>query len=43
MAFQVMCVTAGRKDSNCAILLKDTLLSCQEHGTQVRMINLNDY
>ena len=43
MAFQVMGVTAGRKDSNCEILLKEALLACQELGAQVRMINLKDY
>lgn len=43
MGFQVMGVTAGRKDSNCEILLKEALLACQEMGAEVRMINLKDY
>ena len=43
MAFQVMGVTAGRKDSNCEILLKEALLACREQGAEVRMINLKDY
>ena len=30
MAFQVMGVTAGRKNSNSEILLKEALLVCQE-------------
>ena len=32
MSFHVMGVTAGRKDSNCEILLKEALLACQEQG-----------
>ena len=43
MGFQVMGVTAGRKDSNCEILLKEALLACQAQGAQVRMINLKDF
>ena len=43
MGFQVMGVTAGRKDSNCEILLKEALLACQEMCAEVRMINLKDY
>ena len=43
MAFQVMGVTAGRKNSNSEILLKEALLVCQEMGAEVRMINLKDY
>lgn len=43
MAFQVMGVTAGRKDSNCEILLKEALLACREQGAEVRMIDLKDY
>ena len=43
MAFQVMGVTAGRKNSNSEILLKEALLACQEMGAEVRMINLKDY
>ena len=43
MSFKVMGVTAGRKDSNCEILLKEALLVCQEQGAEVTMINLKDY
>lgn len=43
MRFYVMGVTAGRKDSNCEILLKEALLACQEQGAEVRVINLKDY
>lgn len=43
MAFKVMGITAGRKDSNCEILLKEALLACQEMGAEVRMINLKDF
>lgn len=32
MAFKVMGMTAGRKDSNSEILLKEALLACQEQG-----------
>jgi multimeric flavodoxin WrbA len=38
-----MGVTAGRKDSNCEILLKEALLVCQEMGAEITMINLKDY
>ena len=34
MGFKVMGVTAGRKDSNCEILLKEALLVCQEQGAK---------
>ena len=43
MKFKVMGVTAGRKDSNCEILLKEALLVCQEQGAEITMINLRDY
>ena len=43
MKFKVMGVTAGRKDSNCEILLKEALLVCQEQGAEITMINLKDY
>ncbi len=43
MAFKVMGVTAGRKDSNSEILLKEALLVCQEQGAEVSMINLRDF
>ena len=35
MAFKVMGVTAGRKDSNSEILTKEALLACQEMGAEV--------
>lgn len=43
MSFTVMGVTAGRKNSNCEILLKEALLECQKQGAEVRMINLKDF
>ena len=43
MAYTVMGVTAGRKNSNSEILLKEALKTCQDMGAEVRMINLKDY
>lgn len=43
MGFKVMGVTAGRKDSNSEILLKEALLACQEQGAEITMVNLKDY
>ncbi|MGL5435301.1 MAG: flavodoxin family protein [Lachnospiraceae bacterium] len=43
MAFKVMGVTAGRKNSNSEILLKEALMYCEEAGADVTMINLKDY
>ena len=43
MAFKVMGMTAGRKDSNSEILLKEALLACQEQGAEVTFVNLRDY
>lgn len=43
MSFKVMGVTAGRNDSNSEILLKESLLACQEMGAEVTLINLRDY
>ncbi|MGB4661466.1 MAG: flavodoxin family protein [Mobilitalea sp.] len=43
MAVKVMGVTAGRKDSNSEILLKEALLFCEEAGAEVTMINLKDF
>ncbi|MCR5600820.1 MAG: flavodoxin family protein [Ruminococcus sp.] len=43
MAFKVMGVTVGRKDSNSEILLKEALLVCQEQGAEVSLINLRDF
>lgn len=40
---KIMGVTAGRKDSNCEILLKEALLFCQDAGAEITMINLKDY
>ena len=38
-----MGVTAGRKNSNSEILLKEALIACEEAGAEVTMINLRDY
>ncbi|MBE6051915.1 MAG: flavodoxin family protein [Clostridium sp.] len=43
MSFKVMGITAGRKDSNSEILLKEALLACEKQGAEVTMINLRDY
>ncbi len=43
MAYTVLGITAGRKDSNSEILLKEALLACREDGADVKMINLRDY
>ena len=43
MKFKVMGVTAGRKNSNCEILLKEALLACEKQGAEITMINLKDY
>lgn len=43
MAFTVLGITAGRKNSNSEILLKESLVACQEMGAEVKMINLKDY
>ena len=43
MAAKVMGVTAGRKNSNSEILLKEALMRCEELGAEVTMINLKDY
>lgn len=40
---KVLGITAGRKNSNSEILLKEALLACQEKGAEVKMINLKDY
>lgn len=40
---KVLGITAGRKNSNSEILLKEALLACQERGAEVIMINLKDY
>lgn len=43
MSYKVMGITAGRKNSNSEILLKEALLACQNQGAQITMINLHDY
>lgn len=43
MGYKVMGVTAGRKNSNSEILLKEALIACEEAGAEVIMINLRDY
>lgn len=43
MSFKVLGITAGRKDSNSEILLKEALLACKEKSADVKMINLKDY
>ncbi|MEN8905685.1 MAG: flavodoxin family protein [Clostridiales bacterium] len=40
---KILGVTAGRKNSNSEILLKEALLECQSQGAEVKMINLKDY
>lgn len=43
MAIKVMGITAGRKNSNSEILLKEALMACEEAGAEITMINLRDY
>ncbi|MDO5100715.1 MAG: flavodoxin family protein [Eubacteriales bacterium] len=43
MSIKVMGVTAGRKDSNSEILLKEALIACENAGAEVTMINLRDF
>lgn len=43
MSYKVMGITAGRKNSNSEILLKEALMACEEKGAEVTMINLKDY
>ncbi len=43
MAKTVMGITAGRKNSNAEILLKEALMACEEAGAEITMINLRDY
>ena len=40
---KILGVTAGRKNSNSEILLKEALMACEEAGAEVRMINLRDF
>ncbi|MPW24730.1 flavodoxin family protein [Alkalibaculum sp. M08DMB] len=41
--FKVMGITAGRKDGNSEILLKEALNVCEGQGAEVIMVNLHDY
>ena len=43
MSVKVMGITAGRKDSNSEILLKEALMYCEEAGAEITMVNLKDY
>lgn len=43
MSYKVMGVTAGRKNSNSEILLKEALMACEDAGAEITMINLQDY
>ena len=42
MSVKVMGITAGRKDSNSEILLKEALMYCEEAGAEITMVNLKD-
>lgn len=43
MAFKVMGLSAGRKNGNSEILMKEALSVCQEQGAEVYFANLHDY
>lgn len=43
MAFKVMGISAGRKNGNSEILVKEALLACQDMGAEVTFVNLHDY
>lgn len=43
MKKRIMGITAGRKNGNSEILLKEALMQCEESGAEVIMINLKDY
>ena len=43
MSVKVMGITAGRKDSNSEILLKEALMYCEEADAEITMVNLKDY
>lgn len=43
MTYKVMGMTAGRRNSNSEILLKEALMYCEEQGAEVTMVNLKDY
>ena len=40
---KIMGITAGRKNGNSEILLKEALMYCEQEGAEVTMINLRDY
>ncbi|WP_411682180.1 flavodoxin family protein [Clostridium thailandense] len=41
--FKIMGITAGRKNGNSEVLLKEALSVCKEQGAEVIMVNLHDY
>jgi multimeric flavodoxin WrbA len=41
--FKIMGITAGRKNGNSEILLKEALSVCEAQGAEVIMVNLHDY
>lgn len=43
MTYKIMGITAGRKDSNSEILLKEALWYCKQAGAEVTFVNLHDY
>ena len=43
MAYKVMGITAGRKNSNAEFLLKEALSACEEASAEITMINLRDF
>lgn len=43
MVKKILGISAGRKNGNSEILLKEALLNCQNKGADVTMINLRDY
>lgn len=43
MGYKIMGITAGRKNSNSEILLKEALMACEDAGAEITMINLYDY
>lgn len=43
MSYKIMGITAGRKNSNAEIMLKEALMACEEAGAEITMINLRDY
>lgn len=43
MSVKVLGISAGRKNSNSDILLKEALVECEQQGADVTMISLRDY